>query len=82
MAFPEPFEGDDVTEVIARNRGVLPFSDQLPSFDPPEHTAHRALMMRLLTPGRLRENEVFMAGLIGRLLAELIATGGCDVVHD
>ena len=30
---------------------MLPFSDQLPSFDPPRHTAHRALMMRLLTPG-------------------------------
>jgi len=82
VPFPEPLEGDDVTEVIARHREVLPFSDQLPSFDPPEHTAHRALMMRLLTPGRLRENEEFMAGLSGRLLEQLIATGRCDVVED
>ena len=43
VPFPEPFEGDDVTDVIARHREMLPFSDQLPSFDPPDHTAHRAL---------------------------------------
>lgn len=82
VPFPEPLDGDDVTEVIARHREMLPFSDQLPSFDPPDHTAHRALMMRLLTPGRLRENEEFMAGLSGRLLEQLIATGRCDVVDD
>lgn len=67
VSFPEPFaEGaEDVTDVIARHRAMLPFSDQLPSFDPPAHTAHRALMMRLLTPARLRENEEFMARLWG-----------------
>ena len=36
VKFPEPFEGDDVTELIARYRDELPFSDQLPAFDPPE----------------------------------------------
>jgi cytochrome P450 len=82
VAFPEAFDGDDVTDVIARHREMLPFSDQLPSFDPPDHTAHRALMMRLLTPGRLRENEEFMARFSERLLGELIATGGCEVVGD
>lgn len=82
MRFPEPFEGDDVTDVIARHRELLPFSDQLPSFDPPEHTAHRALMMRLLTPGRLRENEEFMARYSERLLGDLLAAGRCDVVDD
>lgn len=80
--FPEPFEGDDVTEVIERHRDLLPFSDQLPSFDPPRHTDHRALMMRLLTPRRLRENEAFMARYSERLLGDLIAAGRCDVVDD
>ena len=82
MPFPEPFEGDDVTDVIERHRELLPFSDQLPSFDPPRHADHRALMMRLLTPGRLRENEEFMARYSERLLSELIAAGRCDVVAD
>jgi cytochrome P450 len=82
VPFPEPFEGDDVTDVIERHRDILPFSDQLPAFDPPRHTDHRALMMRLLTPRRLRENEDFMAGYSERLLGELIARGGCEVVAD
>jgi cytochrome P450 family 150 subfamily A5 len=82
MPFPEPFEGDDVSDVIERHRDILPFSDQLPAFDPPRHTAHRALMMRLLTPGRLRANEEFMAQLADRLLAELVAAGGCEVIGD
>ena len=39
--FSEPVEGDDISDVIVRCRDELPFSDQLPSFDPPRHTAHR-----------------------------------------
>ena len=51
--FPVPLEGDDVTELIDKHRDELPFSDQLPSLDPPVHTDHRSLLMRLLTPKRL-----------------------------
>ncbi|MBV8951335.1 MAG: cytochrome P450 [Actinobacteria bacterium] len=71
--FPVPLEGDDVTDVIERHRDELPFSDQLPTFDPPKHTAHRALLMRLITPKRLRENEDFMWRLADRQLDELFA---------
>ena len=78
--FPEPFEGDDVTDIIERHRDLLPFSDQLPSFDPPRHTAHRALMMRLLTPGRLRANEEFMERLADGRLDALVAEGGCEFI--
>lgn len=82
VPFPVPLEGHDVTAVIEEYRDTLPFSDQLPSFDPPKHTKHRALMMRLLTPRRLRENEEFMDALSARLLAGLVAAGGGDVVDD
>lgn len=82
VPFPVPLEGHDVTAVIEEYRDTLPFSDQLPSFDPPKHTRHRALMMRLLTPRRLRENEEFMDALSARLLADLVAAGGGDVVDD
>ena len=57
--FPVPLEGDDVSELIEEHRDALPFSDQLPTFDPPKHTAHRGLLMRLITPKRLKENEEF-----------------------
>jgi cytochrome P450 family 150 subfamily A5 len=33
--FPVPPEGDDVSGLIAAHRDELPFSDQLPTFDPP-----------------------------------------------
>src|SRR3546814_17978115 len=77
VKFPEPFEGDDVTDIIERHQDMLPFSDQLPAFDPPRHTAHRALMMRLLTPGRLRANEAFMEHLADRQPHPMVQTGGC-----
>ena len=80
VPFAEPFEGDDVTDIIERHRDELPFSDQLPAFDPPRHTAHRALMMRLLTPGRLRENEEFMERFADRHLDDLVARGGCEFI--
>jgi cytochrome P450 len=82
VPFAEPFEGDDVTDIIERHRDELPFSDQLPSFDPPRHGAHRALMMRLLTPGQLRKNEQFMEGLADRLLADLVAAGRCEFIEE
>jgi len=82
VPFPEPFEGDDVSDLIERHRDLLPFSDQLPAFDPPRHDAHRALMMRLLTPGRLRENEAFMWQLADRQLAGLVDRGRCEFIAD
>jgi cytochrome P450 family 150 subfamily A5 len=81
VKFAEPFEGDNVTDIIERHRDELPFSDQLPSFDPPKHTAHRALMMRLLTPGRLRANEEFMWQLADRRLDELVGAGRCEFIE-
>jgi cytochrome P450 len=80
--FSVPVEGDDVSDVIMKHRHELPFSDQLPSFDPPMHTAHRHLMMRLITPKRLRENEDFMWRFADRLIDAFVDVGTCEVVGD
>jgi len=77
-----PFEGDDVSDIIDEYRDVLPFSDQLPSFDPPKHTAHRGLLMRLLTPGRLRENEEVMWQLSDRQIDGFLPSGGCEFIGE
>ncbi|MDE0579115.1 MAG: cytochrome P450, partial [bacterium] len=58
--FPVPLEGNDISGLIAEHRDKLPMSDQLPTMDPPDHTDHRSLLMRLITPKRLSENEEFM----------------------
>ena len=55
--FPERPEGDDITEYVNSHREYLPQNDQIVSADPPSHTAQRALLMGLITPKRLKENE-------------------------
>jgi cytochrome P450 family 150 subfamily A5 len=80
VRFPVPLEGDDIGEIIERYRDQLPFSDQLPSFDPPKHTAHRALLMRLITPKRLNENEEFMWRLADRQIGDFSAKGECEFI--
>jgi cytochrome P450 len=77
-----PLDGDDISDLIEAHRDELPFSDQLPTFDPPRHTAHRGLLMRLITPKRLKENEEFMWRLADRQIDELAAGGKCEFVHE
>jgi cytochrome P450 family 150 subfamily A5 len=80
--FPVPLEGDDISAIIEEHRDSLPFSDQLPSFDPPKHTEQRGLLMRLITPKRLKENEEFMWRLADQQIDEFIARGECEFVRD
>jgi cytochrome P450 len=80
--FPVPLEGDDVSELIEKHRDEIPFSDQLPCFDPPKHTAHRALLMRLITPKRLKENEEFMWRLADAQLDEFLSGGTYEFVSE
>jgi cytochrome P450 len=80
MKFSSPMEGDDVSDIIVKCRSELPFSDQLPSFDPPDHTAQRHLLMRLITPKRLKENEEFMWRFADRLIDGILAEKSCEVV--
>ena len=79
--FSVPLEGDDLTEIIEEHRDELPFSDQLPSFDPPKHTAHRGLLMRLITPKRLKDNEVFMWAWADQTIDEFIGDGECELIQ-
>jgi cytochrome P450 len=80
--WPVPLEGHDISDIIEQYRDELPFSDQLPTFDPPKHTDHRALLMRLITPKRLKENEEFMWRLADRQIDEFIARGKCEFIGD
>ena len=80
--WPVPLAGDDISEIIEKYRDDLVFSDQLPTFDPPKHTAHRALLGRLITPKRLKENEEFMWRLADRQIDEFLGRGECEFIHD
>ena len=80
--FPVPLDGDDVSDLIEAHRADLPFSDQITTMDPPLHTAHRALLMRLITPKRLKENEAFMWRLADQVIDEFADGGTCEAIQD
>ena len=83
--FPVPLDeyaDGDITELILEHRDSLPMSDQLPTMDPPHHTDHCGLLMRLITPKRLKENEDFMWRLADRQFDTFIERGSCEFIND
>lgn len=79
-AFPVPLEGDDVRDVIAAHRHELPMHEHMVTMDPPEHTRERGLLMRLITPKRLKQNEDFMWRLADRLIDGFAGDGACEFI--
>ena len=79
-AFPVPLEGDDVGDIIDRYRDQLPMNEHMVTMDPPAHARERALLMRLITPKRLKENEAFMWRLADQQLDEFVAAGRCEFI--
>jgi cytochrome P450 family 150 subfamily A5 len=80
--FPVPLEGPDVNGLIEQHRHELPMHDQIICFDPPVHTDHRALLMRLLTPKRLAENEDFMWRLADRQIDTFAERGSVELISE
>jgi cytochrome P450 len=81
---PLPFtpEGDDITEQIERHRHELPLSGLLPTLDPPHHTRLKSLLMGIITPRRLKENEAAMWRLADRRMGPILDRGAFEVVTD
>jgi cytochrome P450 len=75
VSIPQPGPGESWADVIEHRRHLIPMGDQLTSLDPPKHTRHRALVGKLFTPNRLRENEEFMRSLADELIDEFADRG-------
>jgi cytochrome P450 family 150 subfamily A5 len=69
---------EDISELIEEWRDKTPFHDQITTMDPPNHTAHRSLLMSLITPRRLKENEEFMWKLADEQIDTFLADGACE----
>jgi len=78
--FPVPLEGDDVSSVVDRYRDQLPMHEHMVTMDPPDHTRERGLLMRLITPKRLKDNEEFVWRLADEQLDEFIGDGRCEFI--
>jgi len=79
-AFPVPLEGDDISDLIAEHRHALPMAEHMVTMDPPDHSRERALLMRLITPKRLKDNEDFMWRLADQQIDEFVAAGRCEFI--
>ena len=80
-ACPIPLQGhesEDISALIEAYSDKTPFHDQLPTMDPPSHSAHRSLLMSLITPRRLKENEEFMWKLADQQIDTFISNGACE----
>lgn len=79
-----PFDatGPDARTLVAEHLHELPMGDFMMTFDPPRHTRTRALLSRLLTPRRLKENEEFMHRLADSQLDGILADGRCEFLGD
>ena len=75
-------EGDDIRDLIEQHRGAMPMAGYLVTADPPSHTALRALLMRLLTPKRLEENEAFMWRLADLQIDHVFKRNTFEVLND
>jgi cytochrome P450 len=79
--FPVPLEGDDVSDLVAEHRTALPMHEHMVTMDPPEHSRERALLMRLITPRRLKDNEAFMSRLADEMVDDLLAAGRVEFIR-
>ncbi len=82
---PIPLEGrenDDISGLIEEYRDQTVFSDQITTMDPPKHSDHRSLLMALITPKRLKENEDFMWKLADQQIDTFISRGKCEWMDD
>jgi cytochrome P450 len=78
--FPVPLEGDDLTDLVLEHRHHLPMYEHMVTMDPPQHTDERSLLMRLITPRRLKANEEFMWRLADQQLDEIVPGGSCEFI--
>ena len=80
LPIPRPVVDDDLSEVIATARHLFPGSEDMVTMDPPEHTRERSLLLRVMTPKRLKENEEFMRRQAHQQLDRLVDQGRCEFI--
>src|SRR4051794_39910269 len=79
-SFPVPLEGDDISDIVAEHRHVLAMHEHMVTMDPPDHTRERGLLLRLITPRRLKDNENFMWRLADAQLDQFLSDGNCEFI--
>ncbi|MDG2003723.1 MAG: cytochrome P450 [Novosphingobium sp.] len=81
---PLPFvpEGDDISDQIEAAHDPNSPTALMVNYDGDRHVAARSLLTSLFTPSRLRANENFMESYAQRIVGEVVAQGGCELIKD
>jgi cytochrome P450 len=74
--------GDDVSDELSEHKASQMLWNYLITFDGQQHAAHRALLLGLLTPKRLAENEEYLKNLAADQLKLLVDSGGAEFIGD
>jgi cytochrome P450 len=84
VAIPLPFtpQGDDISAEIEAHRSAMPGGFLIATQDPPAHEKIKSLLMGMITPKRLKENEAFMLLLADQTIDEFIGRGRVEVVGE
>ena len=72
----------DIGSQIEEYRSSVPYGALVVTQDPPSHPRTRGLLMGMITPKRLKENEEFMVRLAERQIDEFIDRGSFEAVSD
>ncbi len=83
-ALPLPFEpkGGDIREQIEAHRNEFVGGDLLVAYDGQQHKFSRSILNRLFTPSRLKANEEFIQAYSEKLVKEMVAKGGCELINE
>ncbi|MFV8819224.1 cytochrome P450 [Haliea sp. E17] len=83
-ALPLPFEpgSGDLREQIEAHRHEFVGGDLLVAYDGQQHKYSRSILNRLFTPSRLKANEEFIQAYSERLVKEMVAKGGCELINE
>jgi cytochrome P450 len=81
---PLPFvpEGDDITEQIEAHRHLIPAGTTIMTTDPPNHARMKSLLMGIITPKRLMENEAFLWKLADERIDGFLDRGSVELVGE
>jgi len=75
-------EDGDIGPQIDEYRSSVPYGALLVTQDPPSHAKARGLLMGMITPRRLKENEDFMWRLADHQIGEFLQRGKFNAVAD
>lgn len=83
-ALPLPFEpeGADITAQIEAHRAQFIGGDLLVAYDDQQHDFSRSVISRLFTPMRLKGMEAYITEVADRMVREVVAKGGCDLISE